>query len=123
MATLFHLVSEAEWAVCCDGAAYTPARFVQDGFVHCSPDPETTLAVARSYFSQAAGRILLLVIDSDRLSCPVRFEAPAPLPGGDGHRTPGTLFPHVYGPIPIKALKAMRELAREGGEFRWPLSG
>ncbi len=118
---IFHLVTDAEWAAGCDGLRYTPARFAQDGFVHCSPDPQTTLAVARSYFAKATGPIWVLKVEADACGCPVRFEPPAPIAGGGGgHRTEGTLFPHVYGPIPLAAMRGKRELRREGESFVWP---
>ena len=39
--------------------------------------------------------LVVLVVDPDRLTAPVRFEAMEP--GGEE-------FPHVYGPIPVDAV-------------------
>jgi uncharacterized protein (DUF952 family) len=46
-----------------------------------------------------ADDLVVLVIDSDRLIAPVRYEAPEP--GGER-------YPHIYGPLPTEAVTAIR---------------
>lgn len=41
----------------------------------------------------------MLVVDSERVPAPVRFEAPEP--GADE-------FPHIYGPLPVEAVTEVR---------------
>jgi uncharacterized protein (DUF952 family) len=115
---IFHLVLESEFRERCRDGRYTPARFLADGFVHCAADEATALQVARSYFAGAREPVYVLRIDAGRLKSPWRFEEPAPLPGGDGHRTPGALFPHVYGPIELEAVERIGRLSPEG--LSWP---
>jgi uncharacterized protein (TIGR00730 family) len=120
MPTIYHLsTSTTFFDRLGAGSAYAPAGWEREGFVHCSPDPETTLLVARSYFADAEGDVLVLAIETDRLTSECRFEAPAPLAGGSAHRTPGKLFPHVYGPIDRAAITGVGVLGREG-LFAWP---
>jgi uncharacterized protein (DUF952 family) len=117
---IYHLVTEADFNASCTEGRYLPRRFEADGFVHCTGDPEGTLAVAGSYFAEATSPVLVLVIAFEKLNAPCRFEAPAPLPGGGAHRVPGRLFPHVYGPIPLAAIEAVGRLERRGEGFVWP---
>jgi uncharacterized protein (DUF952 family) len=120
MTTIYHLVLESDWRDRARGASYTPARFEQDGFIHCAGNEETTLAVARSYFAQAKQPVLVVRIALDRLSSACRFEAPAPMPGGGEHRTPGKLFPHIYGPLNLDAITGVGRLIPRGDGFLWP---
>jgi predicted cupin superfamily sugar epimerase/uncharacterized protein (DUF952 family) len=81
------------------------------GFVHASPDEPTLLAVANAFYTDAAGQLVALVVDTDAVGREVRWEAaePAPPPGvGED-----TLFPHVYGPIPRAAVTGVRYLRRD----------
>jgi uncharacterized protein (DUF952 family) len=120
MATIFHLTTASGLAAGL-GSSYAPVGWEREGFIHCSPDEETTLAVAKSYFSNVTEPVLLLQLDTDRLTSEWRLEAPAPIAGGGGeHRTPGKLFPHVYGRIDRSAIVGVATLGRAEGRFRWP---
>ncbi len=44
----YHVVPAAEWSAD-PGRAYAPASLAEDGFVHCSPDEATTLAVVDAF--------------------------------------------------------------------------
>lgn len=114
---IYHLVLESELAACTVGGSYVPMRYAQDGFVHCTGDEATTLKVAQSYFSQAREPVVALAIETDRLSCPWRFEAPVPLPGGSAHRAENLQFPHVYGPILLTAVVDVGRL--NDGSIDW----
>lgn len=121
MKVLYHLTLAAELEAGSDAELYRPARFALDGFVHCTADIPTALEVARSYFSDATGTVLLLTLDRGLLHSPVRLEAPAPLPGGGaGHLREGVCFPHVYGPIELRAITSRVTLARTGQGFTLP---
>ncbi|MFD0923492.1 cupin domain-containing protein [Saccharopolyspora rosea] len=87
------------------------ATLDEDGFVHCSPDVRTTLAVANALYREVAEPMVALELDPDRLSAPVRWEPPNPAP------PPGvpaeTLFPHVYGPLERSAVIGVRYARRD----------
>ncbi len=107
---IFHVVPLDDWLRIPD-RPYTPASLAKDGFVHCSPDEATALAVADAAYRDAVGPLMVLLIDEEALDAPVHWEAahPAPPPGG----APEVLFPHVYGRINRKAVVGMLEVERD----------
>jgi uncharacterized protein (DUF952 family)/predicted nucleotidyltransferase len=118
---IYHIVPESELRAGVAGDTYKPVRFDADGFVHCAATPASVLAVAKDYFANIDGRLLVLRIDPVRLTAKLIFEAPAPIAGGgSSHLRAGDLFPHVYGPIALAAISGMAQLVRRGGEFSWP---
>lgn len=101
--------------------SYSPARLDPDGFVHCAGSPAVALAVAADYFSDLEQTLYVLVIDPTRLTAPLHFEAPAPIPGGGrDHLDEATTFPHVYGPIDRAAIVEGGVLRKRGGSYNWP---
>lgn len=97
---LLHLTERSLWEAALATGTYemsTRGRTLrQEGFIHCSLRHQVPL-VARWVYEpyEGADELVLLVIDPDRLTAPVRYEAPKP--GGEE-------FPHVYGPIPVSAV-------------------
>ncbi len=117
---IYHLVPLSELRSRLVEGQYTPQRFAQDGFVHCAETPVTTVAVANDYFADLAEPLAVLKIDPLQLSAPVKFEAPAPLPGGDVHLKTASLFPHIYGPIEIGAITSAALLQWTDNQYAWP---
>jgi uncharacterized protein (DUF952 family) len=97
---LVHLTERSLWEAARMTGTYemsTRGRTLQqEGFIHCSLRHQVP-SVARFLYGAYDGPddLVLLVIDPERLTAPVRFEAPTP--GGEE-------FPHVYGPIPVSAV-------------------
>jgi hypothetical protein len=119
---IYHLTPESELRAGISGEVYTPARFAEDGFVHCAAEPDTVLAVARDYFPNLDEALLVLEVDPDRLTARFVFEAAAPIEGGGTEHLEGaTEFPHVYGPLDRAAIRGVAKLGR-GGDYRWPQS-
>jgi uncharacterized protein (DUF952 family) len=83
-----------------------PGSFASAGFIHCCYAQQVR-EVANRFF-RGRSNLLLLEIDTARLSCPVVTEN---RDGGD------ELFPHVYGELPMSSVLAIRELrcTSEGG--------
>jgi len=120
MRTIFHLVIEGELTARTRDGLYLPARFEQDGFIHCTGDPESTLEVAESYFSEVREPVLALELALARIAARVVFEAPIPIPGaGKRHLREGLLFPHIYGPLNLDAVISRRVLVRVGERFEF----
>ena len=65
-----------------------------DGFVHCSTQPQVIPVANRFYIGQSD--LVLLAIDESKLHSKVVYEN---LEGGI------ELFPHIYSPIPLTAIK------------------
>ncbi len=120
-ARIYHLAPRGELLAGRSRGRYFPARWQQDGFVHCAGDLGTLVAVANDYFGALEEPLVALEIDPARLSAPVRFEAPAPLPGAGGsHLESAARFPHVYGPIELDAVTGAAVVPREAGRYRVP---
>jgi uncharacterized protein (DUF952 family) len=98
---IYHVVPLADWTAGPD-RPYAPASLADEGFVHCSADEATTLAVVNAFYRDAPRPLLALVLDEDRLGAGVEWEAAAPAP------PPGVaedvLFPHVFGPLDREAV-------------------
>jgi hypothetical protein len=118
---IYHLAPTSELRSGVAGDAYRPRNLAADGFVHCAGSPEVALAVAGDYFGDLAEPLIALVIDPGRLGAELRFEAPAPRPGGGrAHLARADLFPHVYGAIDRAAIREAGRLGRDAAGYRWP---
>ncbi|MGW1779384.1 DUF952 domain-containing protein [Streptomyces sp. NPDC002143] len=114
---IYHVVTLAEWdeaRAAGPDLPYAPASLVQEGFVHCSRDEETTLAVVNAFYRSTSRPLLALVLDEERLTARCEWEAadPAPPPGV----AEGALFPHVFGPLDRAAVARVLEV-------RWDAEG
>jgi uncharacterized protein (DUF952 family) len=98
---IYHVVPLADWMTDPE-RPYAPASLAEEGFVHCSADERTTLAVVNAFYRDAPRPLMALVLDEERLGSVVAWEAaaPAPPPGV----AEGTLFPHVFGPLDREAV-------------------
>jgi uncharacterized protein (DUF952 family) len=86
---------------------YVPAGFELEGFVHCSTRRQV-IDVANALF-RGRSDLVLLLIDSDRIDAPIRYENSS---GGS------ELFPHIYSPLPRNAIVAVERLSlRTDGSF------
>lgn len=97
---LLHLTERSLWdAARASGTFEISTRgrtLAEEGFIHCSLRGQLPAVAAMVYGSYTGpDELVVLVIDADRLTAPVRFEAMKP--GGEE-------FPHVYGPIETDAV-------------------
>lgn len=116
MAELLHLTEGPLWEAARGIGTYemsTRGRTLQEeGFIHCSL-PHQLPAVAEMLYGAGsrAGAgdqdLVVLVIDTERLTAPVRYE-----PGAPG----GEEFPHIYGPVPVDAVVEVRPWQRKEGD-------
>ncbi|MFD8222886.1 DUF952 domain-containing protein [Streptomyces massasporeus] len=108
---IYHVVPRTVWTTV-TGPTYAPGSLAEEGFVHCSPDEATTLAVVDAFYRDAPGPLLVLALDEARLTARVEWEAaaPAPPPGVSGD----TLFPHVFGPLDRDAVDHVLEVGFDG---------
>ena len=117
MATIYHITTLAEWEQARAIGLYAPDSLKQEGFIHGSTAAQVE-RVANSFYLGRAG-LVLLAVDTDRLSAPLKWEAPTdPVPPGTA---PDARFPHVYGPINVDAVARVVDFpAGEGGRFTLP---
>ena len=69
-----------------------------DGFIHFSTATQMRETAARHFAGQDG--LLLVAVDGDALGNALCYE---PSRGGD-------LFPHLYGPLPVAAVRSVRPL-------------
>ncbi len=118
---IYHIAPSSEIRSGVRNRVYTPARFAEHGFVHCAAGRETVIAVANDYYATVAEPVMLLEIDTHRLTAPWRFEPAAPIHGGGtGHLETADEFPHVYGPVNLDSIIGIGTLGPGDGSFGWP---
>lgn len=89
---IFHLAEPGNWAARTD--IYNPPSVEEEGFVHCSTSQQLP-GVAKTLYA-GRGDLILLTIDPGLLD-----EGTLVYEDLYGH---GDLFPHVYGPLPTRAV-------------------
>ncbi|GGZ86004.1 DUF952 domain-containing protein [Streptomyces subrutilus] len=97
---VFHIVPLADWAAA-PGLAYAPPSLAAEGFVHCSADVPTALAIADAHYRAVPGPLLAVELDEAALTAEVRREG-----------EPGARYPHVYGPLNREAVVRVWEVVR-----------
>jgi uncharacterized protein (DUF952 family) len=92
--TIFKLVDRASWdAAAASGAFAGSAVDERDGFIHFSTAAQLPETAARHFAAQRD--LLLVAVDAAVLGDALRWE---PSRGG-------ALFPHLYGPLPMRAVR------------------
>ena len=105
MTEILHLTERPLWEAARETGTYemsTRGRTLEEvGFIHGSARHQLPRVAEMLYGAgtPAAGELVVLVIDSERLTVPVRHEPP--VPGAD------ETFPHIYGPLPVDAVVAV----------------
>lgn len=95
---IFHIATVADWDAARAGGGYTTSTrgrtLAEEGFIHASRGDQWQ-GVRDRFYADVTEPLVLLVIDTDRLTSPVVEE-----PVADSAET----FPHVYGPIDVDAV-------------------
>ncbi|MFJ9521078.1 DUF952 domain-containing protein [Kitasatospora sp. NPDC101801] len=108
---IYHLAPLDDW-LRDPGRPYTAASLLTDGFIHCSADETTLLAVANAFFRDARDPLMALLIEEKLVEPMIKWEPPngAPPPGA----TPDIRFPHIYGRLNRTAVLGLEKLQRNG---------
>ncbi len=105
---IFHIALAAEWEAAHEAGSYTTSTrgrsLAEVGFIHCSHEDQWR-QVRRDVYGDETAPLVMLVIDTDRLTAPLRVED---VPGSDRP------FPHVYGPLNLDAVVEVWDLALPG---------
>ncbi len=109
---ILHLVPADEYLGLLPGQPYLPSAYDKDGFIHCTKEPEVMLQIANRFYKDLAGEVWVLVIDADKVTAPVRWEAPAH-PDGSPAQPGERLFPHIYGPLNRDAIVDVHPAQRD----------
>lgn len=97
--TIYHMCRRTEWEAAQSLGAYAgSSQDEADGFIHFS----TAAQVGQSAAKHRAGQsgLVLLAVDAARLGDRLKWE---PSRGGQ-------LFPHVYGGLPLDAVRWVKDL-------------
>lgn len=96
---IFKIVHAAEWSAAeTAGIYHGSAKDRADGFLHFSTAEQLPGTLARYYAD--AHDLILVAVDVNALGPALKFE---PSRGG-------ALFPHLYGAMPLSAVKWAREI-------------
>jgi uncharacterized protein (DUF952 family) len=110
MAIILHITRKADWQKATKSGEYTADTLKTQGYIHCST-PEQVIPVANFLF-RGQKDLVLLGIDTDEVQAEIRYEN---LEGG------ANLFPHIYGPIVIKAVMQICDFPpKPDGTFEIP---
>src|SRR5262249_1343412 len=85
---------------------YVAASLATEGLIHCS-NHDQIARVANQFYADAQDLSVMTIL-ADRLTSPLRDEAPGI----------GECFPHVYGPINIDAIEEVDCMVR-GADGKW----
>ncbi|HEV7753501.1 MAG TPA: DUF952 domain-containing protein [Baekduia sp.] len=87
------MTTASAWAEAQAAGSVVSPSLAEEGFIHCST-AEQVEATANRIF-RGRGDLLVLVVDADRLTAPLKWERATDV---------GEDFPHVYGPIDVAAV-------------------
>jgi uncharacterized protein (DUF952 family) len=127
MSMIYHITTREDWQQAQQQGTYTAPSLADEGFIHCSTLSQIT-QVANAFYSGQTN-LLLLAINSVRLTAPLKWEAPAhPADKAAANDTnhaalpdDSDLFPHVYGAINLKAVERVLDFPPDAdGHFRLP---
>jgi uncharacterized protein (DUF952 family) len=108
---IYHIALAEDWEQAQAAGEYTVSTrgrtLEQVGFIHASQAHQVA-GVANAVYP-GAGDLVILVIDTDRVTAEIRVEQPA---GMD------EAFPHIYGPLNTDAVTEVRPL-RPGPDGRF----
>jgi uncharacterized protein (DUF952 family) len=106
VATIYKICRRAAWRVAeAEGAYLGSEADARDGFIHFSTAPQVAETAAK-HFADASD-LVLVAVDAGALGPALKWE---PSRGGD-------LFPHLYAPLPLSAVRWVWPLPRaaDGG--------
>jgi uncharacterized protein (DUF952 family) len=112
---IYHIATAADWEQARRDGQYTTSMrgrtLAEEGFIHASTAAQVA-PVAEAFYRDAPD-LVLLVIDTERVGPPVRYE-----------RVPGQPdpYPHIYGPLNLDAVVATRAFPA-GPDGRFLFSG
>lgn len=94
MNEILHVSTLAAWEQALAAGEYRAPSLAIEGFIHCSTRTQLP-GVIKRYYAGKNG-LVVLRIDAERVTAPLRWEAPASMPN--------ERFPHIYGPLNTDAV-------------------
>jgi uncharacterized protein (DUF952 family) len=97
---VYHLATPEQWAAAQERGVYEHPSLAMEGFIHTSTVAQIEKTANRYYLSFPS--LFILYVRIDEVPHPLIFES----------SSSGEMFPHIYGPIPLKAITRAREVKR-----------
>ncbi len=94
--TILHITHRTAWEAAQQAGNYTAPSLATEGFIHFSTPAQVLWVAERFYAGQTD--LVLLEVDPAALTAELRYE----------ESEPGQLFPHLYGPLNLEAVRAVR---------------
>lgn len=113
MTPILHIATKTGWNEAQLLGAYRSDNFDAEDFIHCSKS-EQLIEVANSLF-RGRTDLILLVIDRDKVTVPIKEEDPGDL------KPIGKRYPHIYGALNLDAVAEVKEFKpNPDGSFDLP---
>lgn len=100
---IYHMCKREEWRAAGGGAYSGSSQDAGDGFIHFSTAAQLPASAAKHRAGQ--GGLVLIAAEAEALGEALRWE---PSRGG-------ALFPHLYGPLPPRAVRGVWEVELDAG--------
>lgn len=97
---IYHIADRPAWKAAESTGMYRHPTLSTEGFIHASTAAQLEETANRYYKENP--EILVLVIDPAYVTATIKYE---PSRGGE-------LFPHLYGPLNLDAVQAVRMISR-----------
>jgi len=99
IALVFKLVDRVSWQAAAAAGVFTGSAVdLRDGFIHFSTASQVGETAARHFAGQRD--LLVVAVDATALGDALRWE----------RSRGGALFPHLYGPLPLGAVRGVSEV-------------
>lgn len=112
---LWHLAERADWVAAQETGSYERstrgASLAEVGFIHCS-FPDQLAGVVAAVYADAVGDYVILELDRGELESAGVSVRDEPVEAGD---QASPLFPHAYGPLPVRLVRAVRPVRVQHG--------
>jgi len=108
MPELFHITERVTWLEAVPTGEYRMSTrgitLADQGFIHCSQRHQVSAVAEFVYGDVNDDELVVLVIDVNQVSAPIRHEAVEP---------GGPEYPHVYGALPVNAVTDVLAISRD----------
>ena len=120
MPIILHLTPRAQWETAQTVGFQTAESLQTQGFIHCSTAAQVVKVANKHYRSQNAA-LVLLCIDTDKLTSSYKFEPPINPKTGEYEPTADEKYPHIYGTINLDSVVQVVDFpANPDGLFSLP---
>jgi uncharacterized protein (DUF952 family) len=110
MKKIYHITTRLAWEHAQEIREYQDDSLQDVGFIHCSLFEQVS-PTAKRYFNGQTG-LIVLEIDEASLGNTVKYEMAAI----------GEMFPHIYGPLPVKSvIRVFPLILGPDGVYSWPV--